>query len=61
MNYLVQQFKGETGIDLSGDKVAMQRLREAAEKAKCDLSGVTSTNVNLPYITACLLYTSRCV
>ncbi len=52
MNYLVQQFKGETGIDLSGDKVAMQRLREAAEKAKCDLSGVTSTNVNLPYITA---------
>ena len=39
-------------MDLSGDKVAMQRLREAAEKAKCDLSGVTSTNVNLPYITA---------
>ncbi len=52
MNYLVQQFKSETGIDLSGDKVAMQRLREAAEKAKCDLSGVTTTNINLPYITA---------
>ncbi len=52
VKYLVAQFKGETGIDLSGDKVAMQRLREAAEKAKCDLSGVTSTNINLPYITA---------
>ncbi|MBR4231701.1 MAG: molecular chaperone DnaK [Oscillospiraceae bacterium] len=52
MNYLVDQFRKDTGIDLSGDKVAMQRLREAAEKAKCDLSGVTSTNINLPYITA---------
>ena len=52
MNYLVSEFKKAEGIDLSNDKVAMQRLREAAEKAKCDLSGVTSTNVNLPYITA---------
>ena len=52
MNYLVAEFKKENGIDLSTDRVAMQRLREAAEKAKCDLSGVTSTNVNLPYITA---------
>jgi molecular chaperone DnaK len=50
--YLVEEFKRAEGVDLSGDKVAMQRLREAAEKAKCDLSGVTSTNVNLPYITA---------
>ena len=50
--YLVDEFKKAEGVDLSGDKVAMQRLREAAEKAKCDLSGVTSANVNLPYITA---------
>ena len=52
MNHLVQEFKKDTGIDLSADKVAMQRLREAAEKAKTDLSGVTSTSINLPYITA---------
>ena len=51
-DYLVEEFRKAEGVDLSGDKVAMQRLREAAEKAKCDLSGVTSTNVNLPYITA---------
>ena len=50
--YLVDEFKKDQGIDLSTDRVAMQRLREAAEKAKCDLSGVTSTNINLPYITA---------
>ena len=50
--YMVDEFKKSQGIDLSGDKVAMQRLREAAEKAKCDLSGMTSTNINLPYITA---------
>ena len=50
--YLVDEFRKAEGVDLSNDKVAMQRLREAAEKAKCDLSGVTSTNVNLPYITA---------
>ena len=50
--YLVQEFKKAEGIDLSGDKVAMQRLREAAEKAKVELSGVTTSNINLPYITA---------
>ena len=52
MNYLVSEFKKAEGIDLSGDKVAMQRLREAAEKAKIELSGVTTSNINLPYITA---------
>ena len=51
-NYLVQEFKKSDGIDLSGDRVAMQRLKEAAEKAKIELSGVTCTNINLPYITA---------
>ena len=51
-DYLVAEFKKAEGIDLSGDKVAMQRLREAAEKAKIELSGVTSSNINLPYITA---------
>ncbi len=50
--YLVQEFKKAEGIDLSTDKVAMQRLREAAEKAKVELSGVTTSNINLPYITA---------
>ncbi len=50
--YLVAEFKRENGVDLSTDKVAMQRLKEAAEKAKIELSGVTSTNINLPYITA---------
>ena len=50
--YLVDEFRKAEGIDLSGDKVAMQRLREAAEKAKIELSGVTTSNVNLPYITA---------
>ena len=52
VNYLVQEFRKSDGIDLSGDKVAMQRLREAAEKAKIELSGVTTSNINLPYITA---------
>ncbi len=52
MDYLVAEFKKAEGMDLSTDKVAMQRLKEAAEKAKIELSGVTSTNVNLPYITA---------
>ncbi len=52
MDYLVAEFKKAEGIDLSGDKAAMQRLKEAAEKAKIELSGVTSTDVNLPYITA---------
>ena len=50
--YFVEEFKKSEGIDLSTDKVAMQRLREAAEKAKIELSGVTTSNVNLPYITA---------
>ena len=52
MKYLAAEFKKAEGIDLSGDKVAMQRLKEAAEKAKIELSGVTSSNINLPYITA---------
>ena len=52
MKYLVSEFKRTEGIDLSGDKVAMQRLKEAAEKAKIELSGVTTSNINLPYITA---------
>ncbi len=52
MKYLVSEFKKAEGIDLSGDKVAMQRLKEAAEKAKIELSGVTTSNINLPYITA---------
>ena len=52
MNYLVEEFKKAEGIDLRNDKVAMQRLREAAEKAKIELSGMTTTAVNLPYITA---------
>ena len=52
MKYLVSEFKRTDGVDLSGDKVAMQRLKEAAEKAKIELSGVTTSNINLPYITA---------
>ena len=52
MDYLVAEFKKAEGIDLSHDKVAMQRLKEAAEKAKIELSGMTTTAVNLPYITA---------
>ena len=52
MKYLASEFKKTEGIDLTGDKVAMQRLKEAAEKAKIELSGVTTTNINLPYITA---------
>ena len=52
MDYLVAEFKKAEGINLAADKVAMQRLKEAAEKAKIELSGVTSTVVNLPYITA---------
>jgi len=52
MDYLVAEFKKAEGIDLSNDKVAMQRLREAAEKAKIELSGMTTTAINLPYITA---------
>ncbi len=52
MDYLVAEFKTKEGIDLSNDKLAMQRLKEAAEKAKIELSGMTKTNVNLPFITA---------
>ena len=52
MDYLVDEFKAKEGVDLSKDKMAMQRLKEAAEKAKIELSGMTTTNVNLPFITA---------
>ncbi len=52
MDYLAAEFKKAEGIDLKNDKVAMQRLKEAAEKAKIELSGMTTTTVNLPYITA---------
>ena len=52
MDYIISTFKQEQGIDLSGDKMAMQRIKEAAEKAKIDLSGMTSTDINLPFITA---------
>ncbi|MFM9271513.1 molecular chaperone DnaK [Halomonas elongata] len=52
INYLVDQFKSDSGIDLSGDNLAMQRLKEAAEKAKIELSSAQQTEVNLPYITA---------
>ncbi len=52
MDFIVATFKAEQGIDLSGDKMAMQRIKEAAEKAKIDLSGMTSTDINLPFITA---------
>lgn len=52
VKYLLTEFKNSNGVDLSTDRVALQRLREAAEKAKIELSGVVSTNINLPYITA---------
>ncbi len=52
IDYLVAEFKKSEGVDLSNDKVALQRLKEAAEKAKIELSGVTTSNINLPYITA---------
>ncbi|MEU4476791.1 molecular chaperone DnaK [Micromonospora sp. NPDC023966] len=52
IDHLVKTFRGEHGIDLSQDKMAMQRLKEAAEKAKIELSAATTTNINLPYITA---------
>ena len=52
INYLVSEFKAKEGIDLSGDKMAMQRLKEAAEKAKKELSSTTTSNINLPFITA---------
>ena len=52
INWMVQDFKNKEGVDLSGDKMAMQRLKEAAEKAKKELSSSTTTNINLPFITA---------
>ena len=52
INWLADEFKAEQGIDLRGDKMAMQRLKEAAEKAKIELSGVTTSNISLPFITA---------
>ena len=52
IDWMVSEFKKQEGIDLSGDKMAMQRLREAAEKAKKELSSATTTNINLPFITA---------
>lgn len=52
IEHLVSEFKKESGIDLKADKMAMQRLKEAAEKAKIELSGMTTTNINLPFITA---------
>ena len=52
ITYLADEFKKENGIDLRGDKMAMQRLKEAAEKAKIELSGMTTANINLPFITA---------
>ncbi len=52
MNWLVDEFKGDTGIDLSQDRMALQRLREAAEKAKIELSAVANAEINLPFITA---------
>lgn len=52
IDWIVTSYKAESGVDLSGDNLAMQRLKESAEKAKIELSGVTSTDINLPYITA---------
>ncbi|GAA2951828.1 hypothetical protein GCM10011428_84480 [Streptomyces violaceus] len=52
VDYLVKRFKGQYGVDLGNDKMAVQRLREGAEKAKIELSSSTETTINLPYITA---------
>ncbi len=52
IDWMVKEFKAETGVDLTNDKMAMQRLKEAAEKSKIELSGVTTSNINLPFITA---------
>ena len=52
IDWLADNFKKEQGVDLRGDKMAMQRLKEAAEKAKIELSGVTTSNISLPFITA---------
>ncbi len=52
LQYIAEEFKKEQGIDLTSDRLAVQRLREAAEKAKCELSFSTQTDINLPFITA---------
>src|SRR5919205_1080015 len=52
INWMVKQFSEETGIDLRADRLALQRLKEAAERAKCDLSSLSETNINLPFIAA---------
>ena len=52
LHHLVDEFKKEQGIDLTSDKLALQRLREAAERAKCELSSTPQTDINLPFITA---------
>jgi molecular chaperone DnaK len=52
INWMVEQFRAETSIDLRNDRLALQRLKEAAERAKCDLSSLTETNINLPFIAA---------
>ena len=52
VDYLIKEFKNDTGMDLKGDTLAMQRVKEAAEKAKCELSSATQTDINLPFITA---------
>ena len=51
-DYMIAEFKKQEGVDLSTDKMALQRLKEAAEKAKKELSSATTTNINLPFITA---------
>merc|ERR1712002_1050330 len=51
LEYLVKEFKRDTGIDINKDNMALQRLREAAEKAKCELSSGQQTDINLPYLT----------
>jgi molecular chaperone DnaK len=52
IDWLVENFKAESGIDLAGDRLALQRLKEAAERAKCELSSVSETNISLPFIAA---------
>lgn len=50
--YIIKEFKSQSGIDIHSDKMAIQRVREAAEKAKCELSSTNTTEINLPYLTA---------
>ena len=56
MQWMVSEFKAQEGVDISGDKMAMQRVKEAAEKAKKELSASTTTNINLPYIKNKLIF-----